>query len=140
MQLNDIGIEEAAELNRGRLIALASDPVGFLTMVRLMIQGALGRLNEAEEVSHFSFRSMTVQREGARWPGRWLPKGRGRPARVSIALDGERRVTGLPLAFGIHAVPLRLIVPMAPRESEQPSAGVGDLALVPGHAGTTSRP
>lgn len=102
LQLEQLGLPEAPAVESGRLVAIAVKPTSRAALLRLMAQGALGRLGEAENVERFAFRRMTVR----------LRAGLRRP-RVKVALDGETSWMTSPLTFEVAPKPLRLIVPDA---------------------------
>ncbi|GAA5236862.1 diacylglycerol/lipid kinase family protein [Verticiella sediminum] len=95
LQLEQIGVD-GRPLTRGELVAMAVRPVGTLEMYWLLLRGALSRLGEAEEVSHFGFRQMEVAMRGRR--------------RVKVAMDGEIHHLPTPLSFAVAPRPLRLVV------------------------------
>lgn len=102
LQLEQVGIDEAPELDRQRLVAITAKPLGMLSSLRLMLRGFLGRLGDAPEVSSFGFESLTVQ------VGRHR-----RGARVKVATDGEVMFMKPPLIFKPSPHALQLIVPAA---------------------------
>ena len=75
-------------------------PVGTLAMIRLMLQGAMGTLGEAQSVERFEFDRMVVK--PSLTPGR-----RG----VKVAFDGEVTTLRAPLDFRVLAKPLYLLKP-----------------------------
>jgi diacylglycerol kinase family enzyme len=99
LQLQQIGIAEAQALEQGELAAITLRPVGTLAMLWLMLRGAFGRLGEADDVSSFSFRCLTVR-----------PAALGR-ARVKVATDGEVVWLRTPLEFCVSPQPLYLLKP-----------------------------
>jgi diacylglycerol kinase family enzyme len=109
MQLEDIGLPEAGALDEGRLVGLVLRPVGRFGLMRLALQGALGRLADAEEVERLVFRRLQVA------PGHWW-----RRRRVRLALDGEQVRVSAPLIFEVSDRPLWLV---APDPAEQGAAG-----------------
>ena len=98
------GIADAEALSRGRLVAIALKPVGTLAMLGVLLRGALGRLGEADQVVSFPLRSLAI-----RPPGR----GRTRPRRYKVAMDGEVTRLAAPLLFRVAPEPLLLMVPPA---------------------------
>lgn len=102
VQLERIGIPEAPELEDGRLVAITVKPVSMGAMLALCVQGALGRLGDAESVVSFSFGHLAVQ------PG--TAYGR---RRIKIAIDGEVLWARTPLVFRPAPQPLQLLVPLA---------------------------
>jgi len=98
LQLEQIGIAEADELARGRLVAMGVRPVGALALYGLVLRGWLSRLGDAEHVFSFGFDRLTVH------------VGRGR-RRIKVALDGEIQWLDTPLEFTVAPQSLRLLVP-----------------------------
>ncbi len=98
LQLEQIGIAEAPVLDSGQLVAIALKPVGTLTMLGLMLRGAIGRLGEADQVLSLALRDMTV-----------APAARYGPRRMKVATDGEIVWMQAPLRFGVAEEPLWLI-------------------------------
>jgi diacylglycerol kinase family enzyme len=90
-------VRTAAE---GRITAVMLRPIGTLSMIRLMLHGALGTLGEAQSVERFEFDHMVVRPTLA--PGR-----RG----VKVAFDGEVTRMRAPLDFRVLAKPLYLLMP-----------------------------
>jgi diacylglycerol kinase family enzyme len=99
LQLTQIGIDEAPEVDRGALVALGLQPVNTMEMLWLIARGAFGQLGAAREVFSFSFRRLTVAT--GRQPGR----------RVKVATDGEVAWLTSPLLFSVAPQPLMLIRP-----------------------------
>jgi diacylglycerol kinase family enzyme len=118
LQLEQVGIVEAAALDRGRLVAITAKPLGTVSSLRLMLRGFLGRLGEAPEVSSFAFETLTVQ------VGR-----RGRRSRVKVATDGEIAYMPTPLTFRPSPQPLQLIVPAWRVADERPRAATEAAAM-----------
>lgn len=102
LQLRQFGIPEAEVLAQGRLAAVMLRPVGTLAMLGLMLQGAFGRLGEAEDVLHFAFERLAVR-----------PAAPRRTAKVKLATDGEICWLRAPLAFSVAPQPLWLLAPSA---------------------------
>jgi diacylglycerol kinase family enzyme len=104
------GLDHAVE--EGRLAAIAPRPVGKLRMLGLLLRGALGRLGQAEDVTAFAFRSMTIR----------APLLSGR-RKIKVAADGEVCKLELPLRFEALEGRLALLVadPL-----EQPSGEPAD--------------
>jgi diacylglycerol kinase family enzyme len=123
LQLEQVGIEQAPDLDRHRLVAITAQPQGVLASLRLMVRGFLGRLGTAPEVSSFSFETLTVQ------VGRHL-----RRSRVKVATDGEIVFMRPPLTFRPSPHPLHLIVPRVEAASgDEASAGLAP-GTTPGFA------
>jgi diacylglycerol kinase family enzyme len=100
LQLEQVGLAEAADVQRRKLAAVIVKPVGRFKLIGLALRGMLGQLGEAESVLNFAFRSMTVRplRGSAR---------RG----MKVAVDGEVFWTRPPLQFSVAPKPLMLMVP-----------------------------
>ena len=75
-------------------------PIGTLSMIRLMLHGAMGTLGEAQSVEHFEFDHMVVRPT--------LASGR---REVKVAFDGEVTRMRAPLDFRVLAKPLYLLMP-----------------------------
>jgi diacylglycerol kinase family enzyme len=73
-------------------------PIGTLSMLRLMLRGAMGTLGEAQSVEHFEFDHMVVKPR--------LPQGR---RGVKVAFDGEVTTMRAPFDFRVLAKPLYLL-------------------------------
>jgi len=98
LQFERIGMEgAAAALGRGELAAIAVREMGALPMVGLAFRGLLGRLGEAENLTTFTFRRLTV-------------KARRRKM-MKVATDGEILRLKMPLVFEVAPEPLMLLVP-----------------------------
>ena len=104
LQLQQFGAEPEDTLagtpGHGSMAALVLRPIGTLSMIRLMLHGAMGRLGEAQSVERFEFDHMVVRPTLA--PGR-----RG----VKVAFDGEVTRMRAPLDFRVLAKPLYLLMP-----------------------------
>ncbi|WP_273281954.1 diacylglycerol/lipid kinase family protein [Methylibium petroleiphilum] len=85
---------------QGRITAVMLRPIGTLSMIGLMLHGAMGSLGEAQSVESFDFEHMVVRPTLA--PGR-----RG----VKVAYDGEVSRMRAPLNFRVLAKPLYLLAP-----------------------------
>ncbi len=108
LQLQQLGVQpqlhaESGPLrtaDEGRITAVMLRPIGTLSMIRLMLHGAMGTLGEAQSVERFEFEHMVVRPTLA--PGR-----RG----VKVAFDGEVTRMRAPLDFRVLAKPLYLLMP-----------------------------
>jgi diacylglycerol kinase family enzyme len=104
LQLQQFGAEpedtRAGTPGHGSMAALVLRPIGTLSMIRLMLHGAVGTLGEAQSVERFEFERMVVRPTLA--PGR-----RG----VKVAFDGEVTRMRAPLDFRVLAKPLYLLMP-----------------------------
>jgi diacylglycerol kinase family enzyme len=104
LQLQQFGAEPEDTLagtpGAGSIAALMLRPIGTLSMIRLMLHGAMGTLGEAQSVERFEFHHMVVRPTLA--PGRRL---------VKVAFDGEVMKMRAPLDFHVLAKPLYLLKP-----------------------------
>lgn len=100
LQLEHIGLPEASSVDAGYLIGLFLRPLGRLGLVRLAVQGALGRLADADAVERLVFRRLEVA------SGRWWQR-----RRVQVAVDGEQLHLRTPLVFDVFPSPLWLVAP-----------------------------
>jgi diacylglycerol kinase family enzyme len=101
LQLERVGLEDA-EVNaveQGRLTAIAIKPIGTLAMFGLLVRGLLGQLGEADNITTFAFRKLTVRLRSSR--------------RVKVATDGEITWMAPPLTFEVSPHSLLLMVPSA---------------------------
>lgn len=98
LQLEKIGLPEAADVwrNDGTLAGLVLRPIGRLTMLGIILRGALGKLGDAENAVSFPFREITVS-----------PKHHRR--KMKVALDGEIFWQDPPIVFRAAPRPLVLI-------------------------------
>lgn len=103
LQLAQVGVpaaDPAPGAGSGRITAVMLRPVGLLTLLGLLLRGALGTLGDAHSVEHFEFEHLVV------WPARaW-----GR-RRVKVAFDGEVTRMRAPLEFRVLPTPLSLLKP-----------------------------
>ena len=100
LQLDQLGIAQAAAVAEGELVAITLQPIGTLTMAWLLLRGALGQLGDASEVSSFSFERLTVRPAA--------PLG---TRLVKVAIDGEVLWLRAPLTFRAAPASLRLVGP-----------------------------
>ncbi len=98
LQMEQIGTARAFE--QGRLAAIILRPVSTLGMLWLLLQGALSRLGDDENVESFGFNRLTVR------PARFR-----RPRPMKIATDGEIAWLNPPLVFRVAPEPLQLVKP-----------------------------
>ena len=101
LQLEQIGLPEAEDLQRRKLAALIVRTQRPRSLLWLALRGALGQLADASNVRDFAFREMTVNP--------WL--GNKRP--IKVAIDGEVTMMRPPLKFKIASQPLWLMTPSA---------------------------
>jgi diacylglycerol kinase family enzyme len=104
LQLQQFGAEPEDTLagtpGDGSMAALMLRPIGTLSMIGLMLHGAMGRLDEAAGVERFEFQHLVVKPT--------LPQGR---LGVKVAFDGEVTTMRAPLDFRVLAKPLYLLMP-----------------------------
>jgi diacylglycerol kinase family enzyme len=100
LQLEQIGLAEAADVERRKLAAVIVKPVGRFKLLGLALRGMLGQLGEAESVRDFAFRSMTVR-----------PLSHRALHAMKVAVDGEIFWSRPPLQFSVAPQPLMLMVP-----------------------------
>lgn len=100
LQLQQIGLPEATQIEHGQLAAVVLKPVSTLAMFGLLARGALGQLGEADDVLSFAFDQITVS------PA--LPYGK---RRIKVATDGEIGWAKAPLNFRVSPKPLYLLKP-----------------------------
>jgi diacylglycerol kinase family enzyme len=105
LQMEQAGIEEAAKLEQGHLVAIAPESVGTLKMLWLMVRTALGALGSASEVRSFAFQRISV-----------TPTLQLGQRRVKIATDGEIAWMRPPIEFRVAPERLLLLKPEAPPE------------------------
>ena len=101
LQLQALGLPEAELAGRSALAALALRAFRPGELLWLALRGALGRLGEAPDLTHFACQTLTVRP--------LLPLQR----RLKVALDGEVLRLPPPLVFAVDARPLWLIKPDA---------------------------
>jgi hypothetical protein len=82
----------------GNMAALMLRPIGTLSMIGLMLHGAMGRLGEAAGVEGFEFQHMVVKPTLA--PGR---------KEVVVAFDGEVARMRSPIDIRVLDKPLHLL-------------------------------
>lgn len=137
IQLERLGIPEAAALDEGRLVAIVVRPVGTLSMLGLVLRGALGQLGEAMAVDSFAFSRLSVRPKDrwSAWAARWgwsasrrggAPAGGGRA--IKVAIDGEVELLRPPLHFALAPQPLQLLVPST---ADEGTDGDADAARPP---------
>ena len=101
LQLQQLGLPEAREVQQGQLAAIAVRPIGPLAMAWLLLRGALGQLGNTDHVVHFACERLTVRPYGRR--------------RIKVAMDGEVARLDTPLVFQVAPNPLQLLVPARAR-------------------------
>lgn len=116
LQLEQVGMREAEAVKQGQLAAIAVNHVGTLAMLWLAARGALGNLGDADNVTSFSFKSLTVTPFGRLRGKRDAPhaqavtgKDNTHKRRIKVAADGEIMWLYAPLEFRVASEPLLLI-------------------------------
>ena len=113
LQLQQFGAEPEDTLagtpGHGSMAALMLQPIGTLSMIGLMLHGAMGRLGEAAGVEGFEFQHMVVRPTLA--PGR---------KEVVVAFDGEVARMRAPISIRVLDKPLYLL--QAVGEAGMPNA------------------
>jgi diacylglycerol kinase family enzyme len=104
LQLEQLGVEPEQSMRAARITAVMLRPIGTLSMLRLMLHGAMGTLGEAHSIEHFEFDHLVVRPT-------LVPGRRG----VKVAFDGEVTRLRAPLDFRVLSKPLYLLKP-----SQQP--------------------
>jgi diacylglycerol kinase family enzyme len=100
LQLEQVGLPQAEDVQRRRLAAVIVKPVGSMKLVFLAVRGLLGQLGAAESARDFSFRTMAVQ-----------PLGGAARRPMRVAVDGEIFWSQPPLHFSVAPQTLMLMVP-----------------------------
>lgn len=109
LQLERIGLPEAKMVEQGQLVATVLKPVTTLTLLRLMLRGALGQLADADHIASFTFRQITVTLS---------PALLYRRRRIKVAMDGEVASLTVSLRFRLAPEQLLLLKPeVAPGEN-----------------------
>ena len=113
LQLQQFGVDPADTLagtpGHGSMAALMLRPIGTLSMLGLMLHGAMGRLGEAAGVESFEFHHMTIKPT--------LTLGRGDAV---VAFDGEVTRMRVPIDIRVLDQPLYLL--QAPGKAGAPGA------------------
>jgi diacylglycerol kinase family enzyme len=107
LQMESVGMREAGKIEAGRMVAIALRPAGNMTLLKLALRGALGKLGEAREVLSFGVDELTVthaQRESRL---------------VRVAVDGEILHLQEPLRFAVSPQPLRLLKAAPARDAQR---------------------
>lgn len=99
LQLEQVGIDEAALVDSGALVAVMPRPVGSWSLLWLAVRGAFGTLGDADQVETFGFRKLNIS-----------PSRRGRQ-RFDVAVDGEVFRLDAPLRFTVAPEPLHVMLP-----------------------------
>ena len=122
LQLQQFGAEPEDTLagtpGHGSMAALMLRPIGTLSMIGLMLHGAMGRLGEAAGVDGFEFQHMVVRPTLA--PGR---------SEVVVAFDGEVARMRSPIDIRVLEKPLYLLMPPLNQSAINCSAGVTGVEM-----------
>lgn len=112
LQMEQVGVEAAlppqAVTGEGSITGLMLRPVGTLSLLRLMLRGAMGTLGEADDVERLAFTRMRVQ------PSRLAAR-----RTVKVAFDGEVDRLRPPLDFHVLDRPLYLMKARAPAPPQE---------------------
>jgi diacylglycerol kinase family enzyme len=106
LQLEQIGLSEAYDVQQWRLVAVMVKPVSTMTLIWLVARGALGQLGDEERVVDFAFRRMSVKSISSR------------QRKVKVARDGEICWLQPPISFSVAPRALNLMVPASSTASE----------------------
>ena len=98
LQLEQIGLPEAAAIEQGNMAAVMLRPIGTLAMLGLLFRGAMGSLGEADSVESFQFKRIVVK-----------PRSTSSKRTVKVAFDGEVSRMLPPLEFRVSDKPLYLL-------------------------------
>ncbi|MDO9218353.1 MAG: diacylglycerol kinase, partial [Lacisediminimonas sp.] len=101
LQLEQLGLPYARQLEEGQLAAIALKPSSRMALLWLLVRGAFGRLGDADNVISFPFPQMTVETRRRR--------------RIRVATDGEVTTLRTPLEFAVSPRPLLLLRPRQER-------------------------
>jgi diacylglycerol kinase family enzyme len=101
LQLQQLGLPTAQAIQQGELAGIVLRPLRRLTMLGLLLRGALGQLGDSEQVLSFPFKRLLVH--GA-WPFR--------ERRIKVATDGEVEWLSMPLEFRVAPQSLLLVRPL----------------------------
>ncbi len=111
LQLEQLGVQPLLCADNSpagaHITAVMLRPMGTLSMLRLMLHGAMGTLGEAQGVERFDFDHMVVNPT-------LTTSRRG----VKVAFDGEVTRLRAPLDFRVLATPLYLMKPKAQDNSD----------------------
>lgn len=105
LQLAQIGLPEAQDVEDGQLAAIIVRTPARPALLRLLLMGAAGTMADCREVERFAFRELTVHPR--------LPRLQ---RDIEVATDGEVARLATPLVFRVSPQKLRLIAPR-PQES-----------------------
>lgn len=97
LQLEQIGLGNAAAVDHGALVGITVQPVRPVQLLLMAARGLLGRLGDDIHARSFTFTDMHVHT--------------GHHSRIKVALDGEIRRLRLPLHVRIEPRPLRMLLP-----------------------------
>ena len=117
LQLEQLGVEPEQVMRAAYITAVMLRPIGTLSMLRLMLHGAMGTLGEAHSVEHFEFDHLVVRPT-------LVPGRRG----IKVAFDGEVTRLSAPLDFRVLAKPLYLLKPgpqLDPSDTTAPPTSSG---------------
>ncbi|MBA2411416.1 MAG: diacylglycerol kinase [Burkholderiaceae bacterium] len=99
LQLEQIGLE-ADGVDDGKLSAIVLRPLSTLSLLWLVVQGAMGKLGQASGVERFTLTKLVVT------PSSRLLR------RLKVATDGEISWMDTPIEFSVAPEPLLLLTPI----------------------------
>ena len=117
LQIADLGLPEADVVGKSALAALVLRAFRPGELLWLALRGAIGRLGQANDLTHFTFQHLTVRPAVAR--------------RLKVALDGEVTRMDTPLVFAVDERPLWLIKPEPELPNESANGLVNELTNQP---------
>jgi diacylglycerol kinase family enzyme len=100
LQLQAVGLREAAPVSDGALAAVTLAPQTRMQTLRMLWRALRGRLADEDSVHSLACTRLEVQAAG------WRPS-----ARLKVAYDGETSWMRLPLRFAVGERPLWLVAP-----------------------------
>lgn len=116
LQLQQLGVTVEASPSQapgtGSVTAVMLRPIGTLSMIDLMMHGAMGTLGEADGIERFEFNQMVVK------PSRVHAR-----RSIKVAYDGEVTRMRFPIRFHVLAQPLYLLKAAAPEPATEAQAG-----------------
>ena len=112
-QLETFAIPGAGCIDRGRLAAYITRPLGALGLSRLAVRAFFRGLYGAQELEVVCAHELHVEM---------------RPRRIRVAIDGEIRVLATPLTFRWRSQPLRVICGAPPELPSESGTGPNETA------------
>lgn len=127
LQLEQLGIDERASLEHGKLVTLLVKPMSRWRMVWMALRGGFGALGDADEIEVMVRDKLVVE-----------PRRTGRDRRVAVALDGEQLRVAPPLVFEVSAQPLRMLTPALAESAESAGEATAADGSMPRRAGAAA--